>query len=71
MKRLFTDNDEFTSEAHGLRQELYDALYPIMRYWADRGYSLRDISYLAMTEADHVGLSLILDKRFAPKKKEG
>ena len=48
MKRLFRDNDErYSPEALKLLSEITKVVKPIMKAYAESGYSIRDISHAA------------------------
>jgi hypothetical protein len=60
MKRLFDEKEGWTEESRALDVELAVAISPVIRKWADSGYSLRDIHYVAEQSVHDSCISLII-----------
>ena len=55
MKKLFNDDERWTSEAVDIAIEISNALEKIMKYYVDQDYSVRELSCIAhgcVTEAE-------------------
>ncbi len=70
MKRLFTKQDTvWKGEANDLASEVSQALMPIVQAWMRKGYSIREISYVVVSEATHIASHMALTKAFDLRKK--
>lgn len=61
MKGLFSlEDEEWTDEGRALDMEIHAALMPILKKWADAGYSRRDIHYVVESAVHDAGTLVIL-----------
>jgi len=63
MEKLFTDSEEWTSEAIEVSLEFSRAIEGIMRHYVDKGYLIRELSCIAHGCVTDTECKLILDKR--------
>ena len=73
-KKLFTDTDAWTVDATYFAREMDDALKPVLKKWALKGYSLRELAFIAHTCVGDVQATLILmaeGRRLYPQEKNG
>jgi hypothetical protein len=56
-------NEDWTGAASDFSRECNAALRPIFLRYMSLGYSLRDMAYIAMTEAYSISLELIAARR--------
>jgi hypothetical protein len=60
MKSLFDAKGQWTDESRQLDGEFSHAIGPVFKKWADLGYSLRDVHYIALQAIQDAGISLII-----------
>jgi hypothetical protein len=60
MKRLFLDDDRYSSVGLELADEAYDALVSIFDKWQQQGYSSRDISHIIQATASGIESDQVL-----------
>lgn len=60
MKRLFNEEDRYNDVATTISDEARKALEPIVKKWAEQGYSIRDIEYIINAEATCLTLDFLL-----------
>lgn len=69
VKRLFEeDSEEWTREANQFANEIRKAIEPIIQKWVSKGYSIRELAYIAMTEADYTSIKALVFKKIKKKK---
>jgi len=70
MKRLFKNEDTaWKDEANDLAHEVNQALMPVVQAWMRKGYSVREITYVIVSEATHIASHMALTKVFDLRKK--
>jgi hypothetical protein len=70
MTSLFTKHERYTTEACKLKNQLKDALEPILKDYNNQGYSLREISIIAHHAITESECWLILDKEVPMQHRE-
>jgi len=58
--RLFNENDRYSEAGLNLSNEAEEAIEPIMKKWADKGFSIRDIEYIIKQAALDTSLDYLL-----------
>lgn len=67
MKRLFTDSDKHTPEAHNLDTTVALAVKDIFKYYVEQGFSIRDIEYIMQHAISDIALDHLLRLDFHDK----
>ena len=61
MKRLFGEDDRWTDVGGKLDREVDRALDPIFKRWHAKGFSVREISHVAMSAVTMLECEMMLD----------
>jgi len=71
MKRLYNEKtDNYTHEANALSNQAAHIIRPLFQKWAERGYSIRDISNIIRTEVSMLECEIILWENNKKVKKD-
>ena len=62
MKDLFNKDERYTTNGIDLDSEVSKVLRPLYKSWSEKGFSLRDISHIIISEAVSLECDFILRK---------
>ena len=62
MKKLFKEDETYSWEALEIGNEVREILSPVIEKYANKGYSIRDLEYVAKAEIELLCLSRILKR---------
>jgi len=63
MKRFFDEHEEYTPDGLAFAGEAGKALKPIIQYWTNMGYSIREMHYLIDSEATILTLDKLIGRK--------
>lgn len=70
MKRLFDEEDCYTTAALDFDLQISQAVEKIMQEWVENGYSVRELSLIAQSAVHMCECKLAIECRLKPHKKE-
>lgn len=70
MDRAYTEDDEYGEVASSIDKDIEKAIRPVLNKWKEEGYSIRDISHIAMGAIFDWELWSVLESRMPKKGKE-
>lgn len=65
MKRLFQEDERYSSEGDQFDARIEAAIRPIVEEYATEGYSTRDLQLILLNAAIGVGLDAVIGGRYA------
>ncbi len=69
-KQLFNEDETWSDEANDFGREVEEAIKPVLREYAEKGYGLRELTYIAIQIISATTMEMIVCRGIKKRKTE-